>query len=229
MNPVDVEYLVRPMGYQDIKQASKLEKEAFPTQWPPTSFEKELKNRLAHYYVTINTKATYGDNKNCSSPPNIITSKTNTNLFSKLKSLLFGKRPEIIPGDKLVVAFVGLWFMVDEAHIINIAVRNSQRGKGLGELMMIAAIEKSISLNAARLTLEVRASNYIAQHLYHKYGFVEAGLRRGYYSDNHEDAIIMTTDRISSALYLDEYNKLKIEYFKKYPDYSLSPRHIYNP
>src|SRR4030042_6425226 len=88
--------------------------------------------------------------------------------------------------------------MADEAHLTNIAVRRQYQGKGLGELLVIATIDLAVELKASFMTLEVRASNLVAQNLYHKYGFVQMGIRRGYYLDNREDAIIMSTDSISA-------------------------------
>lgn len=112
--------------------------------------------------------------------------------------------------------------MVDEAHIINIAVREAYRGYGFGELMIIATIEKAIALKARYVTLEVRASNFAAQNLYHKYSFNEAGLRNKYYSDNHEDALIMTTNDITSQSYLNEFKRQNNIFFQNHPDYRLT-------
>jgi ribosomal protein S18 acetylase RimI-like enzyme len=78
------------------------------------------------------------------------------------------------------------------------AVAPEYQGRGLGELLLIALIDKAIELNALCLTLEVRVSNYVAQSLYRKYTFRETGLRRRYYSDNGEDAHIMTTEDLDT-------------------------------
>jgi ribosomal-protein-alanine N-acetyltransferase len=88
--------------------------------------------------------------------------------------------------------------MVDEAHITTIAVRPQFRGRGLGELLLVALAEIAYDINARWLTLEVRVSNNVAQTLYRKYGFKPAGIRQRYYSDNQEDALIMWTDEIRS-------------------------------
>lgn len=90
-----------------------------------------------------------------------------------------------------VVGYCGMWIIMDEAHITNIAVHSTYRGRGLGEWMLRYAIEFSTLYGAEKMTLEVRASNVVAQQLYKKLGFEVTGLRPGYYSDNKEDALIM--------------------------------------
>jgi ribosomal-protein-alanine N-acetyltransferase len=102
--------------------------------------------------------------------------------------------------------------MTDEAHITGIAVRESLRGKGLGELLLMASIELAMRRQSRVVTLEVRASNHVAQSLYTKYGFSQVGLRKGYYSDNHEDAYIMTTGPISSPAYNEQLHSLEETY-----------------
>lgn len=93
-----------------------------------------------------------------------------------------------------VIGYAGMWIIVDEAHITNVAILTPYRGQGLGKLLMAELQRTASFLGAARMTLEVRASNEIAQRLYRRYGFVNSGVRPGYYSDNHEDAIIMWAD-----------------------------------
>lgn len=93
-----------------------------------------------------------------------------------------------------VVGYGGQWIIMDEAHITNIAIDPFYRGQGIGYRLMKALIKQAIELGAVKMTLEVRPSNTLARRLYHKLGFVERGLRKNYYSDNKEDAIIMWKD-----------------------------------
>ena len=93
-----------------------------------------------------------------------------------------------------IIGYAGMWVILDEAHITNIAVREEYRGRGLGERLMRELIAQAIANGMKRMTLEVRTSNYIAQKLYEKFGFRAEGTRRAYYSDNNEDAIIMWAD-----------------------------------
>lgn len=90
-----------------------------------------------------------------------------------------------------VVGYAGMWVVLDEAHVTNVAVHPEWRGKKIGEGLMQGLMDLARQKGATRMTLEVRASNHVAQALYHKLGFEASGLRRGYYTDTREDAIIM--------------------------------------
>lgn len=90
-----------------------------------------------------------------------------------------------------VVGYGGLWNILNEGHITNIAVSEEFRNKGIGSKILSELIEVSKSKNTSSMTLEVRRNNESAKHLYKKYGFEEAGVRPKYYADNNEDAIIM--------------------------------------
>ena len=94
------------------------------------------------------------------------------------------------------VGYAGLWLSLDEAHITTFAVLPDYRRRKIGERMLLDLFDRAERLGAEWLTLEVRASNIPAQRLYEKYGFRPAGIRRRYYSDNNEDAIIMWTERL---------------------------------
>ena len=90
-----------------------------------------------------------------------------------------------------IVGFCGLWIIIDECHVTNIAIRPEHRGKKLGEKLMRAAMEKAKEKGAKAMTLEARVSNTPARNLYEKLGFKNGGIRKSYYSDNFEDAIVM--------------------------------------
>lgn len=90
-----------------------------------------------------------------------------------------------------VIGYSGMWIIADEAHITNIAVLPKYRGKKLGEALLKKTIEVAKKHEATSMTLEVRVSNVIAQNLYKKFGFQIGGLRKRYYTDNHEDAYVM--------------------------------------
>ena len=98
-----------------------------------------------------------------------------------------------------IVGYGGMWLIVDEAHITNVAVHPSYRGVGIGESIMRTLIEVAVSLGAIRMTLEVRVSNMIAQNLYKKLGFRGVGIRKQYYADNNEDALIMWNEHIKDV------------------------------
>ncbi|TDF93873.1 ribosomal protein S18-alanine N-acetyltransferase [Paenibacillus piri] len=93
--------------------------------------------------------------------------------------------------DGQVIGYGGMWMIMEEAHVTNVAVREAYRGKKLGERLMRELQKTASFLGAERMTLEVRPSNVIAQRLYGKLGFHSVGVRRGYYTDNREDALVM--------------------------------------
>jgi len=101
-------------------------------------------------------------------------------------------------GDR-VVAFAGLWLMVDEAHITTFSVHPDWRRQGVGRQLLLNLLELGQALGAARMTLEVRLGNTAAQALYRSLGFIEAGQRPRYYSDDGEDALVMTTPQLGGA------------------------------
>ena len=90
-----------------------------------------------------------------------------------------------------VLAYAGMWFVLDEAHICNVAVHPDFRGKGYGMQIFTALIQLAMENSMSLKTLEVRRSNEIAQNLYHACGFIDVGYRKRYYEDNREDALIM--------------------------------------
>lgn len=90
-----------------------------------------------------------------------------------------------------VVGYIGVWLVADEGHITNIAVHPSYRNRGIGRMLLLAMMDLIKRMNGRRVTLEVRVSNTVAQHLYESVGFVGVGVRLGYYLDNNEDALIM--------------------------------------
>ena len=98
-------------------------------------------------------------------------------------------------GDE-IAAYGGMWLMVDEAHVITFAVHPDWRRQRLGERLLLAMLDVAVDAGARDATLEVRLSNLPARRLYEKYGFRPVGLRPRYYSDNGEDALIMTTDQL---------------------------------
>ena len=114
------------------------------------------------------------------------------------------------------VGYVSTWLVFEEAHITAIAVRKAYRGRGVGELLLAGAIEFAMHQKSRVVTLEVRVSNESAIALYKKYGFKKVGLRKAYYSDNREDADIMTTDPIMSLTYQRRFMELRHAYLKRH-------------
>jgi ribosomal-protein-alanine N-acetyltransferase len=117
--------------------------------------------------------------------------------------------------DHSILGYGGLWMMVDEGHVCTLGVRAEWRGRGLGELLLLSLIEAAYQQGADLVTLEVRESNLVAQNLYRKYGLQVTGRRRGYYTDNREDALIMSVFDVAKAPYQDELD-LKRQALRQY-------------
>lgn len=95
-----------------------------------------------------------------------------------------------------IVAYAGVWIIIDEGHITNIAVKQSYRNNGVATLLTSSLLQYCSNLGVKYLTLEVRRSNIIAQKLYTKLGFFKVNIRKNYYEDNNEDAILMVNDKL---------------------------------
>lgn len=98
-----------------------------------------------------------------------------------------------------IIGYAGAWIILDESHITNIAVLQAERGKGIGRALTSGLMQYLSNLGAAYATLEVRKSNEVAQNLYKTLGFIKLGVRKRYYEDNDEDALIMVCDHMPEA------------------------------
>jgi ribosomal-protein-alanine N-acetyltransferase len=111
-----------------------------------------------------------------------------------------------------IVGYAGLWKMHDEAHVTTVGVRRKDQGRGFGMALMLALIERSFALESRWMTLEVRASNYGAMALYEKLGFKVIGRRRGYYTDDGEDAVVMWSDSLLAPAFRERFQELRDRY-----------------
>ena len=202
-----VNYFLRPMKDEDISQVSEIDREAFPAESmfrPYSSYKQEIHNSSAHYIVAYTER----DPKHEDSRQKIPWLK---HLFHSGNTTTTSNKEQDNPHkEEYILGFVGLWIMLNEAHIIAIAVRNNYRRLGIGEDLLIAIIEQAMQLSANVVTLEVRDSNDEAQELYNKYGFHVVGRRPRYYSDNNEDAVLMSTDSTTFASFQSHFQALKL-------------------
>ena len=111
-------------------------------------------------------------------------------------------------GDE-IVGYAGLWKMHDEAHVTTVGVRRRDQGRGFGLALMLALIDRAFALDARWVTLEVRASNYGAMALYEKLGFKVIGRRRGYYTDDGEDAVVMWSDSLMAPTFQQRFEEIR--------------------
>ena len=101
--------------------------------------------------------------------------------------------------DGKIIGYAGAWIILDESHITNIALLKDERGQGIGRRLTHGLLQYLSNLGAAYATLEVRKSNEVAQNLYKSLGFIKLGVRKRYYEDNGEDALIMVCDHMPEA------------------------------
>ncbi len=111
--------------------------------------------------------------------------------------------------DDTIVAYGGIWVILEDSHITTIAVDPGHRGRRYGEVMLIRLLDEAIARGASWMTLEVRESNEVAQALYRKYGFTTVSTRRGYYSDNNESALVMWAGNLKSGIYENRLRALR--------------------
>ncbi|MDE3229652.1 MAG: ribosomal protein S18-alanine N-acetyltransferase [Chloroflexota bacterium] len=195
-------YRVDDMTMADLPRIVEVERLAYTTAWPPSAYRRELQeNRMAHYIVVRDTLL--------QTPTPLSPLQEEPRKPFPLSLLPTRTAPPMSPEIAAIIGFSGLWHMVNEAHITTIATHPDYRGRGVGELMLSTLIGAAYTVHARYVTLEVRVSNYVAQNLYRKYGFTQTGMRRRYYSDNHEDAFVMSTNSIISEEYQERYAELR--------------------
>lgn len=182
------------MTVADLGDVLNIERNSFPSPWSARAYESELRyNEMAHYFVARITDS--------------FENGAQAERLAWLKRLFRPARSEAAP---VMVGYVGYWLMAGEAHISTIAVQPIWRGRSIGELLLAHTLEDAARRGAHVATLEVRVSNESAQHLYLKYGFEKVGLRKAYYSDNSEDAFIMTTPPLGSGGYQTKMQRLTL-------------------
>ena len=216
-------FLVRRMSLSDIPQVLEVERQSFPSMWPPTAFRRELQqNRLAHYIVIGEANAAVAA---ASGADGSMESGPISRFLGEIKHILTGDDPVNLPPPEeraeLITGFIGVWMLPDEAHIVTIAVRDSHRRQGIGEMLLIAALDLAREKSQPLMTLEVRVSNDAAIQLYDKYGFEQVGLRPRYYSDNKEDAYILTANAVTTSDYTGLLATLREDHRDRYGDFDV--------
>lgn len=206
-------YFARPMTALDVPEVAAIERECFPTGWVPTQFRRELRSRTAAYLVACRANDPSDalqearDALLAEAPPQGPAARVAGWLLRAV-----GRGEDNPEDSRAIVGFVGLWFIGDEAHVTAIGVRERERRLGVGELLLLASAELAVPRGARVMTLEVRAGNGGAQELYKKYGFAKVGVRKGYYTDNGEDAFVMTTDPIREDRFLARLERLRFDH-----------------
>lgn len=196
------------MAPDDIVQVADIERESFPSMWPQTAYRRELDNKAARYLVLTELRDGSAAADAEPAPAN--------GLWGAIRRIV-GSGEQAAQTEYLL-GFIGMWLLVGEAHVVTVAVRDAYRRIGIGERLLIACLEMARDYGMEVVTLEVRRSNEAAQQLYEKYGFNRVGLRVRYYTDNHEDAVIMTTPDLASMGYQELVAELAARHRQHSPD-----------
>lgn len=167
-------YRVESMTLADVDQVMKIERVAFSAPWSARAYR---------YEITENDHSTMLV---------VRLADVRRGPFKRLAHHVLARRPNS-PKSHPILGYAGYWLLVDETHICTIAVHPQWRNRGLGELLLLSLLDRGMKQGASRATLEVRTSNQAALALYRKYGFEVVSRRKRYYSNNNEDAYIMTT------------------------------------
>lgn len=165
------------MALEDVQRVMEIERQSFSAPWSARAYRYEIAENSNSTMVVV--RPAYGPEGG----------------LELLARQLGFARP------RPVLGYGGFWLLVDDAHIATIAVDPEWRGRGLGELLLLAMLERGDGQGAMRATLEVRVSNEVAQGLYYKYAFGIVSRRKRYYADNNEDAYIMATPPFADPAY----------------------------
>lgn len=196
-------YFVEPLSEEDIPAVQEIERRSFTTPWSLSTYRQEIRNQSSRYLVARASPTL--------PPPREPRPPAPRNLLDEfVRWALRRPPPDPVPAPTYpLVGYGGVWLSVDEGHITTIATAPEHRGRSVGELLLISLIDQALDLGAERITLEVRVSNTVAQQLYLKYGFEPVGRRPRYYTDNGEDAMLMTTPLIHEAAYQEQLKRLR--------------------
>lgn len=223
-------YRIEPMTQEDVSEVARVERRCFTNPWPVSAYRRELQSPGQNHYVVLRRVAP--------DPPADLGAAEGTITTGSgahgnghghghgasgerpmprrtLLPLGLGRRAEANgasrdrPGQEPILGFAGMWIIFDEAHVTTIGVEPSERGHGLGELLLVAMFDEAMRRGATWLTLEVRVSNRPALALYRKYGFAVQGTRKRYYSDNNEDAHVMWSRSLAEPAYREQLAELR--------------------
>lgn len=196
-------YILAPMRSSDVPEVSQLERRCFTNPWPESAYYRELREPDRNYYVVLRWHAPVESPE----PAPVNAPGPLARLFRSSKPAPVSTQP--------IVGFAGMWVIYGEAHVTTIGVAPEHRRLGLGEVLFLTLISEAIRRGAEFVTLEVRVSNVAAQSLYAKYGFTRRGIRPRYYSDNLEDAFIMTSPPLRDPTYRQQLLALRDQLLAK--------------
>jgi ribosomal-protein-alanine N-acetyltransferase len=212
----DTVYRIEPMTAADVPEVGRVERRCFANPWPPSAYRRELQVPEQNYYVVLREAdpGTIADARAVATIPSENGAHGERSVPRRtLLPLALGRKlrrgAETPATRSPILGFAGMWLAFDEAHVATIGVDPDFRGRGLGELLLVAMFDEAFRRHTNWLTLEVRVSNTPAQALYQKYGFYEQGRRKRYYSDNNEDALIMWSESLTDPAYQVRIERLR--------------------
>jgi ribosomal-protein-alanine N-acetyltransferase len=170
-------FVAEPMTLADVDQVMQIERVSFSAPWSARAYRYEIAENEHSTMRVVRPR-----------------SRRQSPLGLALQRLVGN-----LPGP--VLGYAGAWHLVDEFHVSTIAVHPDWRRRGLGELLLLSLFDRGMELGVRQATLEVRVSNLAAQALYCKYGFETLSVQKAYYSDNNEDAYIMGTPDMATAIF----------------------------
>ena len=165
------------MREADVTTVQEIEREIFATPWPRNAYYRELASRSSAHYVVLRVEG-------------------------PVDAPAPFRAPEMDPS---IAGYGGMWRMYDEAHVTTIGVRRDLQHRGYGRIVFAGLVQAGYDMGAKWVTLEVRTSNDHAMQMYEGFGFKVIGRRKGYYTDNGEDAIVMWSDSIHSPRFRRAY------------------------
>ncbi|MFZ4815301.1 MAG: GNAT family N-acetyltransferase [Phototrophicaceae bacterium] len=194
---VPARYQLRYMRLSDVPIVTLIDQQSFPIPWSSYSYTYELRESEYSHLVVVERLTSF-------QPPNRL-------------QRWWQHITRANPPSGEVLSYGGLWVFEDNGHISTIASNPSQRGQGWGELALLAMLRRAANtLPVTHVTLEVRETNTTAQALYHKYGFIQRGLKEHYYHDNGEHALDMVMN-IRDPQWRTFIERRYREYQAKYP------------
>jgi ribosomal-protein-alanine acetyltransferase len=217
---------IRPMTPADLRQVRRIERAAYGASTPGTPFERELANGLAQYLVAVDRSGASAAGSTQHEPGH------EPAVFDRLRQWSASSLPRLrdrvgvgSPVRRLlggggsserIVGFIGVWYTVDQLHIVTVAVDPPAQHQGIAQRLLLEAYRLANESELRSIALEVRASNDRARRLYEAFGFHRAGTLRTYYSDNQEDAIVMVTAELDAPDTIALIARLRDDHARRY-------------
>jgi ribosomal-protein-alanine N-acetyltransferase len=186
-------YKIEDMQPRDLDEVMEIESRSFTSPWSLRSYRYELTSNSFSHFIVVRRAVSVG-----------VPAEGAPGLLNRLL------RPSPQGHACPVLGYGGFWLCLDEAHISTLAVAPDWRGLGLGSLLVLGLLERATKVNAEVASLEVRVSNLVAQKLYRKYRFQTVGIQSGYYQDNKEDALVMTSPPLRSRAFQEHLHRNRV-------------------